>query len=190
MMPTAAILSVTSKDVTVLLLGEKWEVSGSLLSIIALRGIFQVIESSQGWLHLSIARADRWRNWGIVSLGVQIAALLAGLPFGPKGVAAATVIASSLIAFPSINYAGRPIGVGADLVIRAVGPQLIGAISIVAAGWYLEMIVLTGYSSLIRILLSGAFCTGLYLAMVVRLFRHTEPIKVARSVVRDLLRSG
>ena len=82
-MPTAAILSVTAEDVTVLLLGEKWQVAGSLLSIIALRGIFQVIEGSQGWLHLSIGRADRWQNWGIVSLAVQVAAVLAGLPFGP-----------------------------------------------------------------------------------------------------------
>jgi hypothetical protein len=32
-----------------------------------LRGFFQAIEGSQGWLHLSIGRADRWQNWGIVS---------------------------------------------------------------------------------------------------------------------------
>ena len=71
-MPTAAILSVTAQDLTVMLLGEKWRAAGILLSIIALRGIFQVIEGSQGWLHLSIGRADRWRNWGIVTLVVQV----------------------------------------------------------------------------------------------------------------------
>ena len=96
MMPAAAILSVTAHDVTILLLGEKWRVAGSLLSIIALRGIFQVIEGSQGWLHLSLGRPDRWRNWGVVSLAVQIAAVIAGLPFGPTGVAAAGVIAALL----------------------------------------------------------------------------------------------
>jgi PST family polysaccharide transporter len=105
-------------------------------------------------------------------------------------VAAASVIVTSLIAVPSIQYAGRPIGIGTAIVIRAVSRQLIGAIIIVVAGWYLQMTVLAGYPSPIRILLSGAFCTCLYLAMVVKLFRHTEPIKVARSVVRDLLRSG
>lgn len=63
-MPVAAILSVTAKDVTVILLGAKWQAAGALLGIIALRGIFQVVEMSQGWLHLSIGRADRWRNWG------------------------------------------------------------------------------------------------------------------------------
>ena len=88
-MPTAAILSVTAEDLTVILLGEKWRAAGLLLSIIALRGIFHVVEGSQGWLHLSIGRADRWRNWGIVSLVVQVVAVLGGLPFGATGVAVA-----------------------------------------------------------------------------------------------------
>jgi PST family polysaccharide transporter len=114
-MPVAAILSVTAKDVTVLLLGERWRAAGVLLSIIALRGIFQVIENSQGWLDISLGRADRWRNWG---LSAQLAAVLVGLPFGPESVAVASVITSALIAVPSINYAGRPIGASAALVIR------------------------------------------------------------------------
>ena len=137
-MPTAAILSVTAQDLTVILLGEKWRAAGLLLSIIALRGIFQVVEGSQGWLHLSIGRADRWRNWGIVSLVVQVVAVLGGLPFGTIGVAVATVMTSLLLAVPSISYAGHPIGIGAALVIRAVGQQLIGAISTAAGGWWLQ----------------------------------------------------
>jgi PST family polysaccharide transporter len=110
MMPAAAILSVTAQDLTVILLGEKWQAAGFLLSSIALRGIFQVVEGSQGWLHLSIGRADRWRNWGIVSVVVQVVAVLGGLPFGATGVAVAVVMSSLLLAVPSISYAGRPIG--------------------------------------------------------------------------------
>jgi len=186
-MPMAAILSVTAEDLTVILLGDKWRVAGSLLGIIALRGIFNVVEGSQGWLHLSIGRADRWQNWGIVSLVVQIVAVLAGLPFGARGVAIAAVMASLLIALPSIIYAGRPIGIGAALVVRAVGPQLIGAISTAAAGWWLQTALLTDYSSFVRIVLSGGFCASIYLAIVVGLFRLNEPIRVASAIVKDLI---
>jgi O-antigen/teichoic acid export membrane protein len=186
-MPMAAILSVTAEDLTVILLGEKWRVAGSLLNIIALRGIFQVVEGSQGWLHLSLGRADRWQNWGIVSLGVQVVAVLGGLPFGATGVAVAGVIASVLIAVPSISYAGRPIGVGAALVIRAVGPQLMGAISAAAGGWWLQTTALTDCSSFVRMLLSTGFCISIYLIIVVGVFRLTEPIKVAGTVVQDQL---
>jgi PST family polysaccharide transporter len=186
-MPTAAILSVTAQDLTVVLLGEKWRQAGLLLSIIALRGIFQAVEGSQGWLHLSIGRADRWRNWGIVSVVVQLVAVLGGLPFGPAGVAVAVVMANLLIAIPSISYAGRPIGIGAPLVIRAVGPQLVGAISTAAAGWWLQATALTHYSSFVRIILSTGFCVFIYLVIVVGLFRLIEPLKVAGTVVKDQL---
>jgi O-antigen/teichoic acid export membrane protein len=187
-MPAAAILSVTAQDLTVMLLGEKWRTAGLLLSIIALRGIFQVVEGSQGWLHLSIGRADRWQNWGIVSLVVQVVAVAGGLPFGVVGVAVAAVIVSLLMAVPSIIYAGRPIGIGTTLVVRAIGPQLIGAISAAAGGWSLQQTVLTQYSSFERMFLSTAFCICIYLIIVVGLFRLTEPIKVAGKVVQDQLR--
>jgi O-antigen/teichoic acid export membrane protein len=186
-MPAAAILSVVAEDLTVILLGEKWRMAGSLLSIIALRGIFQVVEGSQGWLHLSLGRADRWRNWGIVSAAVQVVAVLAGLPFGPEGVAVAVVVASLLIALPSTIYAGRPIGIGAALVIRAVGPQLIGAIAAVAGGWWLQAADLTDYSSYARVVLLCGFCSCIYLAITVGVFRLVEPIRVASSIARDLL---
>jgi O-antigen/teichoic acid export membrane protein len=189
-MPAAAILSVTAQDVTLILLGEKWRAAGLLLRITALRGILSVVESSQGWLHLSIGRVDRWRNWGIVSLGVQIVAVLAGLPFGATGVAVACVIEGVLIAIPSVNYAGRPIGVGSALVIRAVGPQLIGAISAAAGGTWLQLAVLAHCSSLVRIALSTIFCAGIYGTVVIGLFRRTEPLRVARSVVQDRLRTN
>jgi O-antigen/teichoic acid export membrane protein len=147
-MPGAAILSVTAQDMVVILLGEKWRAAGSLLSIIALRGIFQVIEGSQRWLHLSLGKLDRWKNWGIVTAIVQVMAILGGPPFGTTGVAIAILIASSLIAIPSISYAGRPGGIGAALVIRAVGRQLLGAIFTAAAGWLLQTIALEQFASL------------------------------------------
>ena len=187
-MPAAAILSVTGEDATVMLLGDKWRAAGSLLRIIALRGIPQVIESSQGWLHLSIGRADRWRNWGVVSLVVQIVAVAGGLPYGTTGVAVASVIASLLIAIPSVNYAGRPIGVASSLVLRAVGPQVIGAISATAGGAWLQMTVLAHCSSLVRMLASTGVCTCIYLVVTVGLFRVTEPMRIARSVVQVRLR--
>jgi len=186
-MPLAAILSVTGEDVTVVLLGAKWRVAGLLFRIIVLRGIFQVIEGSQGWLHLSIGRADRWRNWGIVTLAVQIAAVLAGLPFGPSGVAIACLIEAVLIAIPSISYAGRPIGVGSAQVIRAVWRQLIGAISAAAGGTWLQMTALDHLPGLARIVVSTSICACIYLGVVVGLFRLSEPLRVARSVVQGRL---
>jgi O-antigen/teichoic acid export membrane protein len=187
LMPLSAILSVTAQDLTVILLGDKWRAAGSLLSIIALRGIFQAIEGSQGWLHVSIGRVDRWRNWGVFSLLVQFIAVLGGLPFGATGVATGLVIAFLFLALPSIVFAGRPIGIGAAFAVHAVGAPLIGAISTAAAGWWLHVTLLADYSSYVRILVLGGFCTIVYLAVVVGLFRVTEPIRLIRTIGRELI---
>jgi O-antigen/teichoic acid export membrane protein len=184
-MPAAAILSVTSQDVVVTLMGEKWKAAGSLMGIIALRGIFQVVEGSQGWLHLSLGKPERWKNWGIISAVVQVAAVLMGLPFGTTGVATATVISGALIAFPAVMYAGRPIGIRVGSLIRAVGPQLVGAMLATVAGWLFQTVALQQYEAVFRILLSTSFCAALYLIVVCAVFRITKPIEVAINIMRE-----
>jgi PST family polysaccharide transporter len=178
-MPTAAILSVTGQDAVVILLGENWRESGLLLSIMALRGIFECIEISHGWLHVSSGTAERWKNWGFVNAVVRVVAILAGLPFGAEGVAIALVVAGWLIAFPAVVYAGRPLGIGTALVIRAVAGPLLGATIAVAASWWLQTAFLVNFSSLLRIFLSASLCISIYLLIVVGLLRITEPIRVA-----------
>lgn len=184
-MPTAAILSVTGQDVTVTLLGAKWRESGLLLSIMALRGIVEFIEFSQGWLFVAGGRAERWKSSALVSAIVRVVAILASLPFGAEGVAIALVAAGWLIALPSVVYAGRPLGIGAALVIRAVGGPLLGATVAVAAGWWLQTIFLVNFSTLFRIVLSASLCASIYLLIVVGLLRSTEPIRVAVGLGRD-----
>jgi O-antigen/teichoic acid export membrane protein len=184
-MPTAAIMSVTGQDVVVVLLGENWRESGVLLSIVALGGIVALIEMSQGWLHVSSGKAERWKRWGVITLVVRLAAILAGLPFGAEGLALALVVAGWLIAFPSVSYAGRPLGIGATLAIRAVGGSLLGAAIVVAAGWWLQTVFLGDFSRLSRIFLSASFCASIYLLIVVGTLGVTEPIRIAGRLVQD-----
>jgi O-antigen/teichoic acid export membrane protein len=184
-MPVAAIMSVTGQDVVVILLGGKWQQSGFLLSIMALGGIIALIEWSQSWLHVSSGRAERWKNWGIVTFIARVAAILAGLPFGAEGLAIALVVVGWLIAFPSVSYAGRPLGIGAGLAIRAVGGPLFGATIACAAGWWLQAAFFGNFTGLVRIFLLTVFCTSIYLFIVLGMLRVTEPIRVASKLARD-----
>jgi PST family polysaccharide transporter len=187
MMPASAILSVLSVDLIVILLGEKWRGAGSLLGILALRGMFHVIEGSQGWLHLSTGRADRWMNWGIITTIVQVVAIIVGLPFGAKGVSIAFVVSGCLIAFPSISYAGRTVGIGLREVIQAVGRQLFGALITVGIGWWLRARYLENLPSLYRFALLGALCVAIYLVIVVLFFRVTDPLRIGVRLVLEHL---
>jgi O-antigen/teichoic acid export membrane protein len=186
-MPAAAILSVTGQDIVIMLLGETWRVSGLLLSITALRGFVEFIEMSQSWLYVSSGRADRWKHTALISAIIRMLSILGGLPFGPVGVATALVAAGWLIALPSVSYSGRPLGIGADLVIRAVRGPFLGAIVALAAGWWLRPVLLGEFPALVRILLSILLSLSVYLLIVVGLFRITMPITMLIRLIRDFV---
>ena len=186
-MPAAAILSLTARDLVVILFGDKWRAAGVVLAIIALRGIFHAVEGSQGWLHLSLGRADRWKNWGIITTIVLILAILCGLPFGIEGVAIATVASSALLALPSISYAGAPAGIGATLVVRATGRQFLGSIVCLAAGWLFQAFALQHVGSLPRVLASTCLAAAIYLLIVVGLLRLNGPLETVWKVVGEHL---
>jgi O-antigen/teichoic acid export membrane protein len=186
-MPAAAMLSVLSMDMVPILLGQKWRVAGSLLSIIALRGLFQVIDGSQGWLHLSTGRPDRWMKWGIITTIVQVVAIIVGLPFGARGVAIGFVTSGCVIAFPSILYAGRPCGIRLGEIVRSVGRQLAGAVITAGIAWWLRVQVLEGVSSLYRIIALTLVGVAIYLGIVVVLFRLTEPLRLGLRLVWEYL---
>ena len=182
-MPAFAILAVTAPDVIVLLLGQKWAMAGSLLSIFAFRGIAHIVERTLGWLHVAAGRSDRWLRWGVASSVIQLAALACGLPFGLRGVAIAYTASTYILFVPAISYAGRPFGIGAASVMKTVGPQLAGSFTLAIAGFWIRDTFLTGHSSLVRILILAIACTVVYLLVVIGLFRITRPLRIAWSAV-------
>lgn len=183
-MPAFALLAVTGEDFVVVVLGEKWLYTGTIVSVLAMRGIPHVVERTLGWLHVPAGRSDRWMRWGVISSVVQIIALFCGLPFGTMGVAAAYAISMYFMFVPAIAYAGQPFGIGAKDVIRAVGPQLIGALSCAALGFALRFWVLPDMHRLGRIPLILMACGVLYLAIVVGMFKLTKPLEIVQSLLK------
>jgi PST family polysaccharide transporter len=178
-------LAVTGQDFLVILLGEKWEPAGPLLCIFAVRGIAHVVERTLGWLHVAAGRSDRWMRWGVFSAIVQLTAVFAGIPFGLVGVATAHAVATFCLFVPALVYAGRPFGIGAKDVARAVGPQMIAALTTVVIGLTVQRLYLADYTQGARFVLSVAICVCVYLTVAVGVFRVFGPLRVAASLLAD-----
>jgi len=183
--PAFAVLAVTGQDFVVMLLGQKWAPVGPLLVVFAVKGIVHCIERTMGWLHVVAGRADRWMRWGLVSALVHLIALAAGLPFGPLGVALSYTVAMFGLVVPALSYAGRPLGIGARQLLRAAGPAVVAALCSVAIGMTAQHFLLADFSRPARFLVSAMFTLGLYLAVVVGVFRVVAPLKLALSLLRD-----
>jgi polysaccharide transporter, PST family len=112
-------------------------------------------------------------------------ALAAGLPFGVTGVAIAYTIAMFALFVPALVYAGRPVGIGTKDVLQAIGPQTIAGLTAVAVGFVVQLEFLGELSQFMRIFVSGMVCAAAYFAVVVGVFRVTDPLRLVFSVLRD-----
>ncbi|MFN0171040.1 MAG: lipopolysaccharide biosynthesis protein [Bryobacteraceae bacterium] len=165
-MPIFGALAVTSKDMVVLVLGARWTTAGILLGVIALRGIPHVVERTLGWLHVAAGRSDRWLRWGLFAAVLQLLALLAGVPFGPIGVAWAYVTLTYVMFIPTITYAGKPLEIGPKDVIRVVWMPLVGTLIAVGVALSMRSTVLSSFSRPERLLLEAGIFVGTYLLVV------------------------
>jgi PST family polysaccharide transporter len=184
-MPAFGILAVTSRDVIVLALGQKWAPASILLSVLALRGIPHVIDRTVGWLHTAAGRADRFMRWGLISTIAQLVALFAGLPFGTMGVACSYVVCTYILFLPAIAYSGAPFGIGVKKVLQVIGPQMIGALAATALGFLLRNTVFAETPMVLRTIYLVASYSVVYLLIVVGLFGVRTPLQVGRSVLRS-----
>jgi PST family polysaccharide transporter len=180
-----ATLAATGQDFIVILLGQKWAPAGSLLSIFALRGIAQSAERTLGWLHVSAGRPDRWMRWGVVSAVVQLAVLFACLPFGLAGVATGYAIANFVLVVPALAYAGHPVGIGTRDVLAAAGPQTVAGLFAAAFAYAVQTLLLGSFTEWTRFFITCAICLVSYLAVAIGIFRATEPLNLALSILRD-----
>ena len=184
-MPAFGILAVTSRDVVVLALGQKWAPASILLSVLALRGIPHVIDRTVGWLHTAAGRADRFMRWGLISTIAQLVALFVGLPFGTMGVACSYVVCTYILFLPAIAYSGAPFGIGVKKVLQVIGPQMIGALAATALGFLLRNTVFAETPMVLRTIYLVVSYSVVYLLIVVGLFGVRTPFQVGRSVIQS-----
>ena len=185
-MPAFGILAVVGQDLVVLLLGAKWDHAGALLSILALRGIPQSVDRSAGWLHVAAGRTERWLRWGIATGTIQILALLIGLQFGAYGIVVAHVVCMYALLVPNFLYAGRPVGIGLSQVLRAFGPQLVGALIAVAIAFSLRFTVFADTAGVFRIFILSFAYGVIYLLVVAGIFQIRTPIRLTLTLLHDM----
>jgi PST family polysaccharide transporter len=185
-MPAFGVLAVTGQDLVPVLFGSKWSQAGIIISILALRGIPQSVERTNGWLHVVAGRTDRWMRWGLVAMCAQLTALFCGLPYGPTGVATAFVVYSFVMFIPAIAYSGAPLNIRAIDVISALWRPQIAALLAVAIGFMLRFTLLADLSPILRIIMLSLAYAAIYAIIVVGLLRERMPIQVMLALVKEV----
>jgi PST family polysaccharide transporter len=193
-MGLAGDLTLVGRDLIRILLGPKWDTAGWIFTFFAPAIGIMMVNGIHGWIHVSLGHADRWLRWGILEWVVTCGLFLAGLPWGPQGVAVAWSVSLWVLTLPAMWYAGKPIGFGVGPVIAAVWRYLVAALAAGAAGYFLlshsePLLHATGAGgAALRLVCMSAVFSVLYLAAVVGLHGGIAPLRTFLSLLGEVRR--
>ena len=126
---TATVFTVSgglADPLVLVLFGERWEPVAPIFAILAIGGIFRSIQQIAFWTYLARGRTGAQLRMILVTRPVMIVMILAGLPWGPIGVAVGHSAAYAMFWVVSTWHAGRSTGVdGWALMRNAVRPVLV-----------------------------------------------------------------
>ncbi|MGH9970117.1 MAG: lipopolysaccharide biosynthesis protein [Pyrinomonadaceae bacterium] len=132
-MPVVALMIATSDWLVYLVLGPQWTASSRLIVILGIAGLFQPIINSVGWLFVTQGRTRHMFHWALISAPITVGAVIAGLPWGPLGVAISYAAARLLVIDHLLYwYVGRSGPVRTVDIYITVAP--IAAASAIALG--------------------------------------------------------
>jgi O-antigen/teichoic acid export membrane protein len=107
-MPAITLMIAAADWLILIVLGPQWSETAHIFMWMGIAGLFQPLISTAGWLFVSQGRARHMLNWSIINWPISILAIIAGLPWGPVGVAASYSVTKFLILNPLLYwYVGR-----------------------------------------------------------------------------------
>jgi polysaccharide transporter, PST family len=122
---------VFSESVFSILLGPQWTPAIPIFRLLGIAGLPQFMTFTAGWLLLSQGRGGDYFKMGFFISVATVASFVAGLPWGPVGVAAAYAVTNYVILIPGMFWiTGRsgPVTVR-DLIITALPHAIAAALS-------------------------------------------------------------
>lgn len=192
-MPLSAVLTLTGRDVILLILGPQWTRAGEIFTWFGLGIGVMLIYATNGWLHLSLGRADRWFRWGIIEFSVTLLLFVVGLNFGPAGVAAAWTLSFYILIYPGLRYAGKPVDLKFASILSVIWRYFLCALIAGGSTWALLGMagslpcLFEGLPVILRIATAGMVCLAVYLLLVIAVHRSVAPIVLFSRVLRDML---
>jgi len=108
-----------------MLLGLQWLEVIPVFRILAIAGIIQPVAQTLGIVLLTFGFSDRYLYFGMATTIIQVIAIVAGLSFGIKGVAAGYVVANYVIFIPSLFYCFHKTPVSVALFLKTLIPPLL-----------------------------------------------------------------
>ena len=185
------LLTISAKDLVLVLLGPNWIDTGMVVMAFGPGIAAELVYGTHSWLHLSLGTPNRWFKWHVLATVITVVAFLIAAPFGAVAMAIAFSLRTYTLIVPAVWYAGRPIELSLGVLIRYFRAYFVSGICVgilwfaVSEYWLPLRTVLVGLGPMNRILIASCTATILYVGFVVALQRSFRAIRDVGSLIRQ-----
>jgi PST family polysaccharide transporter len=99
--PITVGIAISAPELVETLYGNRWSGMTPILRLLALAAVPQLLAATSGSVFRATGTTDRLFRLSLVTTGMTVVAIVAGLPWGPVGVAAALLV-SSFVSLPVV----------------------------------------------------------------------------------------
>jgi PST family polysaccharide transporter len=165
-LPITLACALFANDLILVLLGPKWMEAVTIFRLLAPTILIFGMINPMGWLLVSLGLVGRSLKIALVIAPLVIVGYVAGLPYGPKGVALGYSVAMTLWVVPHIAWCVHGTGISVrDIWLAVVRPLLsglvAGALAFALQSFYGQLL-----SPVPKLLLTGTLFVGVYVAML------------------------
>jgi O-antigen/teichoic acid export membrane protein len=159
--PITIIIALFSHDLTLVILGAKWNDAAAILQLLAPTILIFALMNPVGWLLASTGMVGRCMKIGLVITPVLTVGYVLGLPYGPRGVAVGFSAAMILLIVPMTIWGVRGTVVSFRDVWGAVNRPLVSGIVAAALAFAMQFFYRESLPPIARLLLG---CSILFIA--------------------------
>ncbi|HWT03705.1 MAG TPA: lipopolysaccharide biosynthesis protein [Pyrinomonadaceae bacterium] len=128
-MPGVVLMIATSDWLVLFLLGPQWRETGRIFMLLGIAAIIQPVTKTSSWFFSTQGRTRELFRWGVIGAGIAVASIIAGLPWGAVGVAAAYAASDLFVSTPLLFwYMGRRGPVRTGDFYRTIAPALCASV--------------------------------------------------------------
>jgi PST family polysaccharide transporter len=172
---STGLLFALARPLTLVVLGPKWEQAALIFAGFTMAALWMPPGTASTWLFASQGRGKDWLFASSLVSAIALASFVAGLPFGPAGVAIVSSAAGLLVGMPVLYYfAGRkgPVTTG-DLWIGIV--RYLPLWAVVCGTTYSMQLLVASSAPLVQLVVCApvGLLAGLILIWVLTPMRRT-----------------
>lgn len=128
-MPGVIFMIATSDWLVLFLLGPQWRDTGRIFMLLGVAAMIQPVTRTVLWLFTTQGRTRELFKWGFISSAIGVVSIVAGLPWGATGVAAAYAAADLCLTTPLLFwYVGRRGPVRQGDFYRTISPAFCASV--------------------------------------------------------------